>query len=301
MKNLKGNLLLLITAFIWGIAFVAQSEGMNFVEPFTFNGIRSIIGGIVLLPVVFLTSRKRSAAHGTKKDLWVGGIVCGILLGLASSLQQIGLCDPGTTAGKAGFITALYIIIVPVIQVFSGKKLSFKTCAAILVSLVGMYLLCLSGGIGEFAKGDLYVMVCALVFSFHILVIDKFSPKVNGVALSCIQFFTAGILCCAVMFFTETPTLSGLKGAAVPILYAGVLSCGVAYTLQIIGQKYTTPILATIIMSLESVFAALGGWVILGERMSSAEITGALLMFCAILSAQMPDGFFKNLFSKKQG
>ncbi len=301
MKNLKGNLILLLTAFIWGIAFVAQTEGMNYVEPFTFNGIRSVIGGITLLPVVFFTSRKASVKAASKKDLWVGGIICGILLGVASSLQQIGLCDPGTTAGKGGFITALYIVIVPLFQLFSGKKLNLKTVVAIVVSLCGMYLLCLSDGIGEFAKGDLYVMACAFVFSLHILAIDYYSPKVSGVALSCIQFFVAGFMCMTMMFILETPKISSILSAGVPILYAGVLSCGVAYTLQIIGQKHTTPVLATIIMSLESVFAALGGWVLLNERMSSAEILGAVMMFAAIISAQLPKNFFKTLFSKEQG
>ncbi len=296
MKHLKGNLILLLTAFIWGTTFVAQSEGMNFVEPFTFNGIRSVIGSIVLLPVVFIMAKK--SGLGDKKDLIKGGILCGVLLGVASSLQQIGLID--TTAGKGGFITALYIVIVPLIQIFLGKKLGVKTGIAIVVSIVGMYLLCLSGGVGAFVKGDLYVMACAVVFSFHILAIDKYSPHVNGVALSCIQFFVAGVLNIIAMLIFESPHLPSIVSAGIPILYAGVLSCGVAYTLQIIGQKYTTPVLATIIMSLESVFAALGGWVVLKERMSLSEIIGALLMFAAILTAQMPDGLLAKLFGKRR-
>ena len=301
MKNFKGNIFLLLAALIWGFAFVAQSEGLNYVGPFTFNGIRSIIGGIVLLPVALLTSKKTSSSQASsKKGLIVGGIVCGIFLAVATSLQQIGLGDPETTAGKAGFITALYIIIVPVFQIFCKKKIGKKTVTAIIVAIIGMYLLCLSDGIGSFAKGDLYVLACAFVFSGHIMAIDKYSPKTNGVALSCVQFLTSGILCSAVMFIFESPDMSDIIAAAIPLLYTGVLSCGVAYTFQIIGQKHTSPTLATIIMSLESVFAALGGWMVLGEKMNTPEKIGSVLMFAAIIFAQLPDGFLRNSLLKKK-
>ncbi len=301
MKNLKGTLILLLTAMIWGIAFVAQSEGMKNVGPFTFNGIRSIIGGITLLPVVFFMSRKKDSHQvGTKKDLWLGGILCGILLGCASSLQQIGI-SKGATSGKAGFITALYIIIVPLFQLFSGKKLSLKIISAIILAMAGMYFLCMSKDSLSLSTAEFYIFACAILFSLHILVIDRFSPKVNGVAMSCIQFFVAGSLCTVCMFLFETPELSNVLKAYVPILYAGVLSCGVAYTLQIIGQKHTPPALASIVMSLESVFAALGGWIILGQEMTSREILGAVFMLVAIVSAQLPKGFTKSLFLKKQG
>ena len=300
MKNLKGTLILLLTAMIWGIAFVAQSEGMKNVGPFTFNGIRSLIGGITLLPVIFFMSKKKDVQTGTKKDLWLGGILCGILLGCASSLQQIGI-SLGATSGKAGFITALYIIIVPLLQLFAGKKLGLKLISAIILAMAGMYFLCMSKDSLTLTMAEILIFICAILFSFHILVIDIFSPKVNGVAMSCIQFFVAGSLCSVFMFLFESPTLENVLKAYVPILYAGVLSCGVAYTLQIIGQKHTPPALASIVMSLESVFAALGGWILLGQKMSSREIFGALLMLIAIITAQLPKNFTKSLFSKKQG
>ena len=297
MKNLKGNLILTLTAFIWGTAFVAQTTGLEHIGPLTFNGVRSFLGALALLPVILFLSRRKKDTH-SKRDLLVGGIVCGLVFTTASTLQQIGM--QYTEPGKAGFITALYIVIVPLIQAITGKKLQKNTIFAVLLSLVGMYLLCITE---EFtiSRGDLLIFLCAIFFSFHILVIDKYSPRVDGVKLSAFQFVVAGIICCSLSIPFETQDFGKILDASGSLLYTGIMSSGVAYTLQIIGQKHTSPVLATIIMSLESVFAALAGWIILKDIMSTKEIIGALLMFIAILSAQLPEGFFKSLLKKKQG
>lgn len=296
MENTKGNLILMLTAFIWGTAFVAQTTGLEHIGPLTFNGVRSLLGALALLPVIFFLSRRKKDTH-SRRDLLVGGIICGLVFTVASTLQQIGL--EYTEPGKAGFITALYIVIVPIIETFMGKKLQKNTVFAVILSLVGMYLLCITEGF-SISKGDLLILLCAVFFSFHILVIDKYSPKVDGVKLSAFQFLVAGVICCTLSVPFETQDFNKILDASGALLYTGIMSSGVAYTLQIIGQKYTSPVLATIIMSLESVFAALAGWVILKDVMTTREIVGALLMFIAILSAQLPEGFFKNL-SKKRG
>lgn len=295
MKNLKGNLILMLTAFIWGTAFVAQSTGVEHIGPLTFNGIRSFLGVAALLPVIFFMSRKKKDT-GNRRDLIVGGILCGIVFTIASSLQQIGLME--TEAGKSGFITALYIIIVPLIQALTGKKFNKNTVMAVFIALIGMYLLCIKNGITSISTGDVLTFLCAIFFSFHILIIDKYSPKTDGVKLSAIQFFVAGVLCCVISIPFEVQDTSKILDASGALLYTGILSSGVAYTLQIIGQKYTSPLLATIIMSLESVFAALAGWLVLDEVMSAREITGAVLMFAAIIIAQLPEKLFRR---KKEG
>lgn len=297
MKNMKGNLILTLTAFIWGTAFVAQTTGLEHIGPLTFNGVRSLLGALALLPVILFLSRRKKDGY-SRRDLLIGGIVCGLVFTAASTLQQIGM--QYTEPGKAGFITALYIVIVPIIETFMGKKLQKNTVFAVILSLAGMYLLCITEGF-VISKGDLLILLCAVFFSFHILVIDKYSPKVDGVKLSAFQFLVAGIICCTLSIPFETQDFGKILDASGSLLYTGIMSSGVAYTLQIIGQKYTSPVLATIIMSLESVFAALAGWVILKDVMSGREILGALLMFIAIISAQLPEGFFKNLLKKKQG
>lgn len=291
--RLKNASMLILTAFIWGTAFVAQSVGMDFLEPFTFNGVRSLIGGIVLLPCIFLIRRINARAgepereEGTRKDLIIGGILCGLLLFAASSLQQIGIVY--TTAGKAGFITAFYIVIVPVLGVFLHKRIGWKVWTAVVMALVGLYFLCMTEKL-TVGKGDLYIFLCALIFSVHILVIDHFSPRVDGVKMSCIQFFTCGIVSLIPMFLWETPRVDNLLAGWVPLLYAGVLSCGVAYTLQVVGQKNVNPAIASLLLSLESCFSVLAGWLILGERLSTREFAGCILMFAAIILAQLPEG-----------
>lgn len=300
-SKLKNDALLVLTALIWGSAFVAQSVGMDYMGPFTFNSLRCLLGGLVLLPVIWIMGRKdpkgpayrpdsRSIEEGQKKRgdkkiLLTGGLCCGIALAAASSLQQIGLVY--TSAGKAGFITALYILIVPVLGLFLGKKVGLKTWIGVGLAIIGMYFLCIKEGF-FISYGDFLVMICAFIFSLHILIIDYFSPKVDGVKLSCIQFWVAGILCAVPMIISEKPTFEAVAAAWLPLLYAGVLSCGVAYTLQIIAQKNTDPTVASLILSLESVFAALAGWILINETLSPKEIFGCVLVFTAIILAQLP-------------
>lgn len=289
--KIKNGIMLVLTAFIWGTAFVAQSVGMDYLGPFTFNGVRSLIGGAALLPCIWLFQKGKGKAtekpsRGARKELIAGGIASGLLLFAASSLQQIGI--QYTTAGKAGFITAFYIVIVPVLGIFLHKKISGKVWGAVAIALAGLYFLCITE---KFAvgKGDILIFLCALVFSIHILVIDYFSPKVDGVKMSCIQFFVCGIVSLPPMFFTETPKIGAIVEGWAPLLYAGVLSCGVAYTLQIIGQKNVNPAVASLILSLESCFSVLAGWMVLGEKLSMRESVGCVLMFGAIILAQLPD------------
>lgn len=300
-SKLKNDALLVLTALIWGSAFVAQSVGMDYMGPFTFNSLRCLLGGLVLLPVIWIMGRKdpkgpayrpdsRSIEEGQKKRgdkkiLLTGGLCCGIALAAASSLQQIGLVY--TSAGKAGFITALYILIVPVLGLFLGKKVGLKTWIGVGLAIIGMYFLCIKEGF-FISYGDFLVMICAFIFSLHILIIDYFSPKVDGVKLSCIQFWVAGILCAVPMIISEKPTFEAVAAAWLPLLYAGVLSCGVAYTLQIIAQKNTDPTVASLILSMESVFAALAGWILINETLSPKEIFGCVLVFTAIILAQLP-------------
>lgn len=277
-------LLLLLTATIWGSAFVAQSVGMEHVGPFTFTFSRSIIGGIVLLPcILFLGKWKKGFA--TKIE-WIGGICCGIALCFASNFQQVGM--QYTTVGKAGFITALYVVLVPIFGIFMKKRVSLLIWGCVAVSVAGLYLLCIPEGAFALAFGDLLVLLCAVLFSVHILVIDHFSPKGDGVVISCIQFFTCGIFSGIPMLFFENPSIGNMLDAKWAILYAGVLSSGVAYTLQVVAQKNVNPTVASLIMCLESVVAVLAGWIILGQGMSSREIWGCVLMFAAIVVAQLP-------------
>lgn len=290
----RNSLLLLLTATIWGVAFVAQSVSMDYIGAFTFNAVRSLIGSLTLLPVIWILGRTKSAEKSSDiqtasghKTLIAGGICCGVLLCLASNFQQFGI--KYTTVGKAGFITACYIIIVPVIGIFLKKKCSPFIWIAVLLSLCGLYLLCLTPGEGfAIGKGELLVLICAFLFSLHILVIDHFSPLVDGVKMSCIQFFVCGVLSGIPALLFESPDLSGILAAKIPVLYAGIMSCGVAYTLQIIGQKNMNPTVASLILSLESCISVIAGWIILGQRLSGREIGGCVLMFGAIILAQMP-------------
>ena len=298
MKKMTGKntLMLFLTAFIWGSAFVAQSVGMDYVGPFTFSCVRSFIGGILLIPCIWFLDQWRAKNAGTeggkkavskeeKKMELLGGICCGLALCVATNLQQIGM--QYTTVGKAGFITALYIVLVPIFGIFLKKKVEARIWVSVMISVVGLYLLCITDKL-VLGKGDTLVLLCAVVFTIHILVIDYFSPKADGVRIACIQFFITGILSAIPMFLFETPRLSDIFAAAVPVLYAGVLSSGVAYTLQIVAQKDADPTVASLILSLESVFSVLGGWMILGQKLSIREIAGCILMFSAIILAQLP-------------
>lgn len=292
-------ILLVLTALIWGMAFVAQSVGMNYIGPFTFNCIRSIMGGLVLIPcILFFDKREKGEAKQEKKEdtktLLIGGICCGLALCIASNLQQIGI--KYTTVGKAGFITALYIVLVPIFGIFLRKKVSGRVWLSVAISVVGLYLLCITDEF-RIGKGDFFVLLCALVFTIHILVIDYFSPKVNGIKLSCIQFLVAGILSGVPMLISEKPSISTILAAWAPLLYAGIMSCGVGYTLQIVAQKDADPTIASLILSLESVFSVLAGWLILGQTLAGKEIVGCVLMFAAIILAQLPT---KNQECSKQ-
>lgn len=292
--QVKNSLLLLLTATIWGTAFVAQSVGMDYVEPFTFTFARSIIGGIVLIPCIcflrWLKKREDKDAGANRlfvtKIEWIGGICCGLALCAASNFQQIGISY--TTVGKAGFITALYVVIVPIMGLFFKRKVSFVVWICVALSVIGLYLLCMTEGSFTLAYGDLLVLICAILFSIHIMVIDHFSPKGDGVVMSCIQFFVCGIVSGIIMLFVESPDLGNIMAAKMPILYAGVLSSGVGYTLQVVGQKGMNPTIASLIMCLESVVSVLAGWLILGEALSNRELLGCVLMFVAIVLAQMP-------------
>ena len=297
-KKLKGNLMLLLTALIWGSSFVAQRAGMEYIGPFTFNVLRSLIGGLTLIPVILIIGRSKSPEAQEAKDasesqtlekdrktLLLGGVCCGLALFIACSLQQVGIVY--TTAGKAGFITALYIVLVPILGVFIGKKVRPIIWFCIVLSVAGLYLLCMKDGF-SLSRGDFLVLLCALFFSIHILVIDHFSPKASGVKLSCIQFFVCGILSLIPASAFEEFNWGQILSCWVPILYSGVLSCGVAYTLQIVAQKNTEPAVASLLLSLESVFAVISGVLILHESITLKEFCGCAIMFIAIIVAQLP-------------
>ncbi len=295
-KSMGSSGMLMLTALIWGTAFVAQSEGMNYVGGFTFNGCRFLLGGAVLIPCIFLLRKlngqqwvklTEEERKNQKKYGIIGGICCGILLCLASSLQQFGIVH--TTVGKAGFITACYIVIVPLLGIFLHRKAGLNIWISVGIAAVGMYLLCITEDF-VIGRGDFLMFLCAVGFSLHVLVIDYFSPKADGVVISCIQFFTAGAISCIMMVLFENLDWSAVLSAWLPILYAGVMSCGVAYTLQVVAQKDVEPARASLIMSLESVFSVLAGWAILGQSLSLRELFGCMLVFGAIMLAQMPVG-----------
>lgn len=293
--QIRNSLILLLTAIIWGVAFVAQSVSMDYIGPFTFNCARFLIGGVFLLPCMAVLRRinppkeKEERSLQQKKtdrrNLITGGVCCGVALCAASSLQQFGIVS--TTVGKAGFITAFYIIIVPVIGLFFRKKCGITVWIGVLLALAGLYFLCMSESL-SISKGDLLVFFGALVFAVHIMVIDHFSPLADGVKMSCIQFFVSGLICAVLMLIFEKPQFRYLVQAWQPILYAGIMSCGVAYTLQIIGQKGMNPTVASLILSLESVVSVLAGLILLNQKLSAREILGCVLMFAAILLAQIP-------------
>ena len=299
-KKWGSVLLLLLTAVIWGVAFVAQSVGGDSVGPFTFLASRSFIAGLALLPVIAWRNRRATAAKTTSassRTLWLGGILCGAALMIASAFQQIGIGDPNTTVGKAGFITALYIVIVPLAGIFMKKRIPVTVWIGVALATFGMYLLCITESF-SISYGDVLILICAVCFSVQILLVDHFSPKVDGVKLACIEFFTCGTLSFVMMLITETPTWGSVLEAWMPILYAGLFSSAVGYTLQIVAQKNVPPTLASLLMSLESVFAVLAGWVILGQSMSGRELIGCVLVFAAVLLAQIPVSSLGKLLKK---
>jgi len=291
-KSALGTVMLLITALIWGSSFAFQSMGMEHVGPFTFNTVRSVLGGVALLPVILLMDRLnrkngQNPKAGDKKTLILGGVCCGVALGVASALQQVGVSL--TTVGKAGFITALYILGVPILGMFFGRRPSVRLWVCVAIAVVGLYLLCMTDSSFALSRGDAIVCLCAVCYAAHIMIIDHFAAKVDGVRMSCIQFFVAAVVSVIPMLLTETPTWEGLMGAAVPMLYAGVMSSGVGFTLQILSQKHVQPTVASLVMSLESVFAVLGGVVLLQQMPTLREWAGCAVMFVAIILAQLPE------------
>ena len=305
--NAKGPILLLITAILWGMAFVAQTDASQHVEPFTFNASRNFIGALFLTGVIMW--RKRTGADkppcedGTgynRRTLLVAGIACGAVLFIASYLQQSGITsypDGAAASGRAGFITALYMVMVAVFAAIVGKRPHPLVILAVAIALVGMYFLCVPNGLDNVYFGDLLVFLCAIGYAGHIIVIDRFT-QVDGVRLSRLQLITSGVLSLVGAAIFEQPELALILAAIVPILYAGICSDGIAYTFQIIAQQTTDPTVASILMSLESVFAALGGWLILAEALTPVELFGCALVFAAVILAQVPD-FIENARQKR--
>lgn len=289
MKNkLKGSIALLSATVIWGSAFVAQSVGMDYIGPFTFQTLRCLLAVLFLIPaaaVLDRTSWRQFAAKWLDKKLWLAGTLCGLALFVATTLQQVGLVY--TDAGKAGFLTAMYIVLVPFIGLFLKKRLALPAWISIAVAVTGLYLLSNAGASAP-NPGDVMMVGCALAFAVQITFVDRFAPSCDALRLNCIQSLVVTVLSAIFMFLTETPAWSNIAACALPISYAGVLSLGVAYSLQIVGQRHVEPTTASLFMSLESVFAALSGWLLLNERMTARELTGCLLIFLSVLITQIP-------------
>lgn len=289
MKNPKtlGNLLLLLTAMIWGTAFVFQRVGMDEIGPFTFSAARMALAAVMIGTLALLRAGKNPPTAAMRAETLRGGLFCGCFLAAASLFQQAGLVY--TTAGKAGFLTAMYILLVPVLGVLLLKrKERALTWIAVLLGVGGMYLLCAGGGL-RLSRGDALVSVCALLFAGHILCCDHFSRRADPVALSAIQFAVTAVISFVLAMLIEQPRFEQLRAAALPILYCGLISGGLGYTLQMTAQRFTEPTVASLLMSLESVFAVLAGALLLHERMSMRETIGCVLLFAAILLVQLPD------------
>lgn len=289
-ERIKGSAFLLLATVIWGSAFVAQSVGMDHIGPFTFQAVRCAMAVIGLLPVIYLFDRpkkdgKTYLSRWIDKRLWLAGILCGIPLFLAVNLQQIGLID--TDAGKSAFLTAMYIIMVPLIGLFLKRKASPMIPFAVLLAAAGLYLLSCAG-VAQINQGDLFLLGCALMFAIQIIVVDHFADSVDALRLNCIQSLVCTVLSAIAMVGTEQPTWQGISDCLVPLAYAGFLSLGAGYSLQILGQQRLEPTPASLIMSLESVFAVLFGCLLLHERLSANETIGCVLVFAAVILSQIP-------------
>lgn len=288
-KKIRAALMLVFGAIVWGSAISFQSQAMEYVKPFTFQASRFLVGGTVLLPAVYFLGRKdpgEGKEGYTPKGYLLGGAICGVFLMIACALQQHGIVY--TTVGKAGFLTSLYIIFIPILGVFFKKKIGWNVWVSVVLAMAGMYLLCMKESL-VLSRGDTLVFICAIVFTFQIMAVDKYAAMYNALKLSCVEFYTAGILFVIAMLIFEKPTFSAIMSAWLPILYLGVFSCGIGYTFQTIAQKDLQPAMASIIMSLESVFAAIFGWILLGQKMSGREMLGCVIMFSAIILAQVFD------------
>ena len=289
-KRLKGSISLLLATIIWGSAFVSQSVGMDHIGPYTFQAIRCIMATLVLLPFIWLFDRKKNdgktfLSRFADKRLWLAGVCCAIPLCAAVNLQQVALI--WTDAGKAGFITAMYILFVPMLGLFIKRRPSPMIPVCVVLGMVGLYFLSWSGNM-SIATGDLLLLGCAVAFAVQILFVDHFAPTVDPLRLNCLQCGICGIASAVIMLLTETPTADGIRLAMLPMCHAGFLSMGVAYSLQIVGQKHLEPAPAALIMSLESVFAAIFGWLFLQEKMSGTETLGCALVFAAVILSQIP-------------
>ena len=297
-KKVLSNFALFLTALIWGVSFVAQKAGMDYVGAFSFNFARSILGGLSLIPLIFLVkmttpdNRPKKLKYLQHWYLFKAGAFCGLALFTAMSLQQYSMIS--ASAGKAGFISALYIIFVPLISMFFGAKLENKIKVSVGLALVGLYLLCFKGGLTGFDMYDGLLLIGTFFYGVHILVVNHFSRHVNPVKMSCVQFFVVGLLSLPFMLMFENPVAANFVAAKTPILYAGILTCGVAYTLQIFGQKFTPPTIASIILCMESVFAVVGGSLILHETMTPREVWGCIFMIIAVVLSQIQMKNFKK-------
>ena len=283
----------ILAAFIWGTAFVAQDLCADSIGTFAFNATRYFVAVLALLVVIAISDRAKKnkpaltaeEKKAASKQLWLGGLCCGVALAIASNFQQAGLVA-GTDAGKAGFITALYVVLVPVFGLFFKRKVSLPVWIAVVCSVVALYLLCIKGDF-SLAAGDLLILVCAVCFAVHILVIDHFTAYCDGVKLSCLQFLFAGIISAVCMFLFETVDFAAIWSCILPLLYVGIFSCGVGYTLQILAQKDSNPTVVTILLSLESVFAVIAGAIVLHQQMTAREYIGCVVMFVAVILAQI--------------
>lgn len=293
----KGVLMLLLTAFVWGASFVAQSVGMNSVDAFTFNGIRLLMGATVLLPVIFirdglkrkeLTPEERTTFKIFDKTTLIYGSLLGLILAVATNFQQFAFYY--SDSGKIAFISAFYMFFVPFFGLFIKKRPPLITWICVGLGVVGLYFLCIVPGTSiTINKGDILTIICSMFFALQILAIEKFAPHVDGIKLSCLQFAVAGIISCILMFIFETPKMDAILSATMPLLYSGVMSCGLAYTFQILGQKYTEATIASLLMCMESVFGVLCGAVLLHETLTVREILGCVIMFIAIIISQLSE------------
>ena len=295
--QLRGVLMLLATAFIWGSSFVAQSVGMESVEAFTFNGIRTLMGAAVLLPFILIRDRlqaKRTDApspgsrRATRRQLLISGSLLGVVLCGASNFQQFAFNY--STSGKIAFITAFYMLFVPIIGLFIGKRIPALTWGCVLIGTVGLYFLCIGpDGFSSINFGDVLTLICAVIYAVHILLIERFAPEVDSIKLSCIQFAVSGTISCILMFIFESPSPAAIWSCMIPLLYSGIMSCGFAYTFQIVGQKYTESTVASLLMCMESVFGVLCSALLLKEWLTPRELFGCAIMFAAIILSQVGD------------
>lgn len=298
-KKILSNIALFLTALIWGVSFVAQKAGMDYVGPFSFNFARSILGGLSLIPLIFFVKfthedrRPKEYKHKQHQLLAKAGISCGLALFTAMSIQQYSMLS--VSAGKAGFISALYIIFVPLIALFLGQKITNAVKVSVGMAVIGLYLLCFKSNSGGFDFYDILLLISAFFYGVHILVVNYFSKHVDAAKVSCLQFFVVGILSLPLMLIFENPDMNSFIACRIPILYAGILTCGVAYTLQIFGQKYTAPTIASLILCLESVFAVVGGSLILHETMTMREGLGCVFMIIAVVLSQVQVRIFKKV------